>query len=159
MQVTINNAPASKDIESEQQRVQLRQEHQELETMLRRALNNTQNEQNRQHLQLSRQHNNRLLAYRLSLLDACSQFGLAAKGLQIQYDPITQLFHVNTEQPCAERYPLERALNQGSLPELAENTRAFLEVTRALRQLETPQPARKHSEHATQGGTLESRVA
>lgn len=121
---------------------QLRREHQELEQMLQHALRSARGEQNRQHLQLSRQHNNRLLDYRLALLDACEQFGISSSGLQIQYDPITQLFEVHTPQNPVDRFVLERALNQQKLPVLARCTRDFLDVTRALATLEqTPAQA------------------
>jgi len=115
---------------------QLRREHQELEQMLRRALEKSSDELNRQHLQLSRQHNNRLLDYRLALMDACEKLSISANGLQIQYDPISQLFEVCSPRHPADRYPLERALNRQQLPQLAESTRAFLEVTRALDRIE-----------------------
>lgn len=113
----------------------LKQESQELDTMLVRALRSADSEHKRQHLQLSRQHNKRLLDYKLALLDACQQFDIKANGVQIQYDPISQLFEVNTRH-AGQRYPLERALNSKQLPILANCTRAFLEVTRALAQLE-----------------------
>lgn len=137
------NTPISPNVQHlATEQTQLQHEHQQLENMLKRALRGAQADQNRQYLQLSRQHNKRLLAYKLALLDACHKIGIPAKGVQIQYDPISQLFHAQSRQNPADRYPLERALNLHKLPELARSTRDFLDVTRALEQLEAKtQPA------------------
>jgi len=141
------------------EQAQLQHEHQQLESMLQRALRSTCADQNRQYLQLSRQHNKRLLAYKLALLDACHKIGIPAKGIQIQYDPISQLFQAHSRHNPADRYPLERALNLNQLPDLARSTRDFLDVTRALEQLEhSQQPASTTATTATTA-TIQDRVA
>ncbi len=138
-----SNTPISANVQHlATEQAHLQHEHEQLENMLKRALRGAQADQNRQYLQLSRQHNKRLLAYKMALLDACHKIGIQAKGVQIQYDPISQLFHAQSRQNPADRYPLERALNLNKLPELASSTRDFLDVTRALDQLEPQtQPA------------------
>jgi len=101
---SIASSPINPDIQHlATEQAQLQHEHQQLENMLQRALRSTQANQNRQYLQLSRQHNKRLLAYKLALLDACHKIGIPANGLQIQYDPISQLFQVNSAYNPADR--------------------------------------------------------
>lgn len=116
----------------EQKRSELRANYRELDDMLSRALNNATDKQNRKHLELSRMHNSALLNYKMSLLTACWHLNIDIDLIKIDYDFSTQLFNVKFPPDPAIGSMIAIALNNRQAPQLANSTKAYVEITKAI---------------------------